>query len=128
MNNFNLSRAIALFVKSSNTGEEVVLACSQPRYILMLLLTFINRFRVYRNSYRTLIGIYIINVALRYRERIRRANVLPLTLGPYSSNFADVYKALKGSVVSLEQGLTIKIKDEDVFVYVFTLIFISDIP
>ncbi|OXV05983.1 hypothetical protein Egran_06249, partial [Elaphomyces granulatus] len=35
-------------------------------------------------------GIYLMVAALTFRERNRRANVLPLTLGPHGNNFEDI--------------------------------------
>ena len=56
----------------------------------MALLTFIDGFGTYRNSYRKLIAIYIKLAGLTHRECQRRTSVMPLTLGPHGSNFADV--------------------------------------
>ncbi|KHE79886.1 hypothetical protein GE21DRAFT_1219790, partial [Neurospora crassa] len=48
---------------------------------------FINRFSVYRNSYRTLIGFYFTPVGLLAKEYIRPSNIFPLLLSPHRSNF-----------------------------------------
>jgi hypothetical protein len=56
-----------------------------------------------------LMGWYLIIAALTFRERNRRANVLPLTLGPHSNNFDDIVDALRilrPFVVVLERKLT----------------------
>jgi hypothetical protein len=53
-------------------------------------MTFIDGFDLYRNAYCTVIGVYTIFAGLSFQERARRANVIPLTLGPDGSNFADV--------------------------------------
>ncbi len=87
-------------------------------------LTFINRFSLYRNSYRSLMGMYLIFAAFAYRERTRRANVLPLTLGPHGSNFSDVIEAMQ-SLAVLEKGLMVQINGKDVFL---TALYIGDMP
>lgn len=51
---------------------------------------FIDGFGLYRNSYRSIMGFYMIIGALTFQERTRRANVLPITLGPHGQNFEDV--------------------------------------
>lgn len=57
---------------------------------------------------------YVTNAALTFRERTRRAVVLPLPLGPHGSNFLRVCAALQSSLLLLKKGLTLKIKGEDV--------------
>jgi hypothetical protein len=64
-------------------------------------MTFIDGFGLYRNAYRSIMGIYLIPAALSFQERARRANVFPLTLGPHGSNFADVIGAMKARLVGL---------------------------
>jgi hypothetical protein len=53
-------------------------------------------------------GFYKIPAALRFRDRTRQANVLPLTLGPYGSNFDDVVTAIK-VLISLDKGIILDI-------------------
>lgn len=92
------------------------------------LITFINAFSLYRNLYRLLIGIYFILVSLSSRERDRRANVFPLILGPYSSNFADVVEAIKLLTV-LDRGVKVYILGiGNVLLIAFTFAFLSNIP
>ena len=110
------------------TRNHFVTAFDQSsKCISVPLLTFIDGFGLYRNSYRSLMGMYLIFAALSFRERARRANVLPLTLGPHGSNFGDVVNAL-GSLASLEEGLILNINGEDTLVCAFTLCFIGDMP
>lgn len=91
------------------------------------LITFIDAFGLYRNSYRSLIGIYFIITALNVRKRDRRANVFPLTLSPYSSNFADVVKAIKLLSI-LDRGVEVHIPSiGTVLLVAFTLCFLRDI-
>lgn len=96
--------------------------------MLLLLLTFIDAFGLYRNLYRLLIGIYFILVLLYGHERNRRVNVFPLTLGPYSSNFADVVEAIKLLAV-LDRGVEVYILGiGNVLLIAFTLTFLRDMP
>lgn len=90
------------------------------------LITFIDAFGLYRNSYRLLIGIYFIIAALNIRKRDRRANVFPLTLSPYSSNFADVVKAIKLLSI-LDRGVEVYVPSIGiVLLLAFTLYFLRD--
>lgn len=76
--------------------------------MLLPLIIFIDAFGLYRNSYRSLIGVYFIIAAMNSRERNRRANMFLLTLSPYSSNFADVVEAVR-LLVSLDRGIEVLI-------------------
>lgn len=98
------------------------------RTISLPLLTFIDIFGLYRNLYRLLIGIYFILVSLYARKRDRRANVFPLTLGPYSSNFVDIVEAIK-LLATLNQGIEVYIPDRgNILLVAFTIVFLSNIP
>jgi hypothetical protein len=91
------------------------------------VLTFIDGFGLYRNSYRTLMGIYYMFASLNFQERNRRQNVLPITLGPHGSNLDDVIRALQ-SLIPLDEGMTLDINGIETTVCVFTLCFIGDMP
>jgi hypothetical protein len=91
------------------------------------LLTFIDGFGLYRNSYRSLMGMYLIMASLSFQDRTRRANVLPLTLGPHGSNFSDVVDALQ-LMAELDGGVEMMINGERVQVMVFTHYYIGDMP
>lgn len=94
----------------------------------LLLLTFIDVFGLYRNLYRLLIGIYFILALLCGYERNRRVNVFPLTLGPHSSNFADIVEAIKLLAV-LDRGVEVYILGiGNVLLIAFTLAFLSNMP
>ena len=92
------------------------------------LMTFIDGFGLYRNAYRTLVGVYTIFAGLSFQERARRANVIPLTLTPHGSNFADVVDALKAGLIPLDRGVEVKINGETVLLCTFTHAFIGDMP
>ncbi|KAH0021137.1 hypothetical protein KCU78_g6244, partial [Aureobasidium melanogenum] len=80
-----------------------------PRVISVPLLFFIDGFGLYRNMYRTLVGFYLINGALSFKERARRANVLPMCLGPHGSNLEDVVDAFGALMYSLDSGVELNI-------------------
>lgn len=96
--------------------------------MLLPLLTFIDAFGLYRNLYRSLIGIYFIIAALNAYERDRRANVFPLILRLYGSNFADIVEAIKLLAI-LNRGIEVYILGiGKVLLIAFTLAFLSNIP
>lgn len=96
--------------------------------MLLPLITFIDAFRLYRNLYRSLIGIYFIIVAMNSRERNRRANVFLLTLSLYGSNFVDVIEAIK-LLASLDRGIEVLILGQGLVLLVaFTFAFLSNVP
>lgn len=91
------------------------------------LLSFINTFGLYRNVYRTLIGMYYIPAAMNTRKRTRRTNCFILTLGLYRSNFSDIVKAL-GLLTALDRGIEVYILGtSNVLLVAFTYAFIGDI-
>lgn len=100
---------------------------TQNHVISFPLLTFIDGFRLYRNMYRSLMGVYMIPASFSFQERNCRANVLLLTLGPHGSNFGNVIKVMH-ALFTLNGGRMLKIKEQDVFVSVFTLAYIGDMP
>lgn len=85
------------------------------------------RIELYKNTYRTLMGVYLIIAAFTFRERIRRSNELPLTLGPHGSNFGDVVNALQ-ALYHLDAGQVLSTNGQDTLVSVYTLAFIGDMP
>lgn len=96
--------------------------------MLLPLLSFINTFGLYYNTYRSLIGIYYIPVVMNIRKRIRRTNCFALTLGPYRSNFLDIVKALR-LLIALDRSIEVRILGiSKVLLIAFTYTFISDIP
>ena len=75
----------------------------------------------------TMLGFYEIPAALSARDRARRANVLPLNLGPHGSNFEDVVGAIQ-ALVPLDQGYPVEINGEMANLCVFSLYFLGDMP
>lgn len=96
--------------------------------MLLPLLSFINAFSLYRNTYRSLIGMYYIPTAINTYKRTRRANCFVLTLGLYSSNFLDVIKALR-LLIALDRSIEVRILGiSRVLLIAFTYAFISNMP
>lgn len=96
--------------------------------MLLPLLSFINTFGLYRNAYRSLIGMYYIPASMNTRKRTRRANCFTLTLGPYRSNFPDVVKALS-LLVGLDRSIEVQMLGVGkVILIAFTYTFISNMP
>jgi hypothetical protein len=94
--------------------------------ISLPLQVFIDGFGVYRNSYRSLMGFYAILAGFTVREKNRRANVFPLTLGPHGSHLDDVIRALS-SLRPLDKGISTTINGEETIFCVFTLNFLTDL-
>lgn len=111
-----------LFEQHWDTAQEGVTPT-----ITMPVLTFIDGFGVYRNSYRTLTGFYCTPAGLSENDRTREANVFPVALGPHGSDFGDVVKALK-SMRYLDEGIAARINGQDVRMCVFTMCFTGDMP
>jgi hypothetical protein len=91
------------------------------------LLAFIDGFGFYRNMMRSIMGFYLIMAAFSFVERNRRANVIPLTLGPHGSNFDDVVKCLE-EFRNLDSGTIININSTETNVCIFIMYFIGDMP
>lgn len=101
---------------------------SDIQVISVPLLIFINSFGLYRNINHSLIGIYTIIGGYIYIERNRRTNIIPLTLGPYSSNFEDIIKSISSKFKGLNIGdRIISISSQDFRLCVYIIAFISDI-
>lgn len=95
----------------------------------MLFLLFINRFGLYRNAYRSLIGFYCILAGISFYKRARRTNVFPITLGPYRSNFVAVVNAISDKgLIALDKGVEIEIAGETLLLIAFIFVYISDMP
>lgn len=125
---FNFSAPLRIELEIATYGRESLMeSFKHGRSLSLPFLCFIDGFGLYRNMYRTLMGVYLIIAALKYKERSRRSNVLPITLGPHGSKFADVIDAMVG-LRELDRGLTLNINGEDTFVCAYTMAFIGDMP
>ncbi|KAF1816368.1 hypothetical protein P152DRAFT_388522 [Eremomyces bilateralis CBS 781.70] len=74
-------------------------------------------------------GMYIIPAGLSFKERARRANVFPITLGPHGSNFDDVISALEPFMKRLDRGQEVTLQGgEKVLLCAFTMAYLGDMP
>ncbi|KAL7818066.1 hypothetical protein V8C44DRAFT_211757 [Trichoderma aethiopicum] len=99
----------------------------QDRIVSCPIMVFIDGFGLYRNSYRSLIGVYTIVAALSGEDRHRQANIFPIALSPHGSNFNDTINALQ-SLGKLDRGVRATINGEEVVICVPTLCYIGDMP
>ncbi|KHE78377.1 hypothetical protein GE21DRAFT_1223544, partial [Neurospora crassa] len=90
-------------------------------------LIFINRFSIYRNTYRSIIKAYQSPARLPYNTRIRNINIFPIVLGPYTLNFNNIIKALRYLILLNKGTIIISIKGRPTLILVFTLYYTSDI-
>lgn len=98
-----------------------------PPTVACPVLTFIDGFGVYRNSYRTLTGFYMTPAGLSEDDRSREANVFPVILGPHGSKFGDVVSALQ-TLRYLDEGVQAEINGQTVRMCVFTMCYTGDMP
>lgn len=127
--NYPIRRELEITVFGRTYIESLDSRMSRERKTILLpLITFIDAFGLYRNLYCSLIGIYFILAALNTYERNRRANVSPLILRPYSSNFVDVVEAIR-LLSALDKGIKVYIPREGIVLLVaFTFAFLGDMP
>ncbi|KAI1753016.1 hypothetical protein F4782DRAFT_95579 [Xylaria castorea] len=114
----------------STYGREVFEKWDDPMIFIRScpILVFIDGFGVYRNSYRSLVGLYAIPAALNGEERNRPTNIFPITLSPHGSNFDDAIKALQ-SLGDVDGGVPVTMDgDNNVIMVVPTLCYIGDMP
>lgn len=92
------------------------------------ILCFMDAFGLYRNMYRSLLGIYFIFAGLSVKERKRRSNVFPLTFGPHGSELRDICEALKPGIAALDRGLNIRINGQNQVVCAYIMAWLGDMP
>ncbi|OJD12911.1 hypothetical protein ACJ73_09277 [Blastomyces percursus] len=89
---------------------------------------FIDGFGLYRNMYRSLMGVYLIP-ALSAAERTKRQNLFTITFGPHGTNFSDTTKALSPSFLQLDcEGVNVHIGGQLTRVVSSCLSFLGDMP
>lgn len=93
----------------------------------MLILTFINDFNIYYNSYYTLTSFYYTPISLFKNNHTHKANVFLIALGPHSLDFKDIIKALK-SIQYLNKGITAYINGNKIRIYIFNIYFTNNMP
>ena len=91
---------------------------------------FIDGFGLYRNMYRSVMGIYMIPACLSAAERAKMSNIYPIALGPHGSNFDDVITALK-RLSTLESGIDVarnNLKSGETRLVAFCSAYLGDMP
>ena len=92
------------------------------------IMVFIDGFGLYRNSYRSLVGVYAMIASLSLKDRQRPANVFPIALSPHGSNFNDAVRAMQQPLANLEMGVKAVINGKEVIVSVPTVCYLGDMP
>ncbi|TFB02594.1 hypothetical protein CCMA1212_005569 [Trichoderma ghanense] len=91
------------------------------------IITFIDGFGLYRNTHKSLVGVYLSPAALTLSERQIQSHMFPLTLGPHGSNFDDVVRSLS-TLGDLDRGRQVEIEGKQVVLCVPILCFTGDMP
>lgn len=118
LNHFGRKQLISKFCR--NDG---IVVTSVP------LCFYMDAFGLYRNMYRALMGVYLFVAALTNKERGRRANIIPLTLGPHGCNLAEVIDAVGAVIGALDAGIVIELVDGTKrMVCAQILAFLGDMP
>ena len=89
---------------------------------------FADGFGLYRNIYRSLMGIYLIIAVFTLKDRARKKNVLLLTLSPYGSKMNDVVDSITPFIQQLDGGIEIEINRVSTLVFTFIFAFVRDMP
>ncbi|GAW12819.1 hypothetical protein ANO14919_021900 [Xylariales sp. No.14919] len=88
---------------------------------------FVDAFGLYRNMYRSIMGMYYITQFFDASIRNRRSTVFTATLGPFGADLGDVFKVLLPST-QLDRGKELIIRGEKIFVCSFVSAIIGDMP
>ncbi|KAG6035510.1 hypothetical protein E4U41_006043 [Claviceps citrina] len=100
---------------------------TDPKIISLPMFMFADAFGLFRNMYRSLEGIYLMPQYLTRDIRNRRSSVLPLTLGPFGSDLADVFEGLY-HIRELDTGIEMMVQGEKQFVCSFVAAITGDMP
>ncbi|KAM5349631.1 hypothetical protein ACJ41O_006136 [Fusarium nematophilum] len=101
-------------------------SADRPDPISLPCTTFIDGFGLFRNSHRTLVGMYMTLAGLNVHERRRRANTFPVLLSPHGSIFEEAIDALR-CFIPLDKGILIDSDDgTQTLMCAFTLCYIGD--
>jgi len=99
----------------------------KPGMISLPYLLYEDEFGLYRNMYRSLLGIYLTPAGLSAREQTQRSNIFPITLGLFGAAYKDVVTALH-HLRTLDKGVMVSINSEKVFLCAHVLAFTGDMP
>ncbi|KAL7627668.1 hypothetical protein AAE478_001861 [Parahypoxylon ruwenzoriense] len=88
---------------------------------------FVDAFGLYYNMYRSIMGVYLIGEFFNTGRRLRKHSILPLTLGPFGAEIADVFKALF-HIRELDAGREVEVNGEKFFICSYIHCIIGDMP
>lgn len=105
-------------------GRDYFLQLEARRCFSLPYQLFIDGFGLYRNMYRSVMGIYLIPAGLSSAGRAKSCNLYTITLGPHGTNFEDVIASLT-QLNDLDKGLSV---DDGQYLLAFCLAFLGDMP
>lgn len=109
-------------------GREQLISTFHHRQCLSLpYLLYLDEFGVYRNMYRSLLGIYAILSFLPEELRSTRSGVVPVTLAPFGAQQADAIDCLH-HLGSLDRGVVVTIRGEARVLCAPPLALVGDMP
>lgn len=86
---------------------------------------FVDAFRIFRNMYRSLHGVYLIYKFFPKEICEQRSSVLPVTLGLYGSDLADMFDSMF-HMSTLDSREFLTVNGEQVFVCGFVSVILGD--
>ncbi|SMR42193.1 unnamed protein product [Zymoseptoria tritici ST99CH_1E4] len=101
---------------------------SNTPVLTLPLVIFLDAFGLYRNMYRSLLGCYFLNGAFGSKERNRRMNLIPFTIGPHGSNTTEVVAAIAPLLAPLDAGMKLDLNGVETVVCAMPFFFIGDMP
>ncbi|RDW60356.1 uncharacterized protein DSM5745_10814 [Aspergillus mulundensis] len=127
----------ALYLSSPHRGEQEIKVYGRQHLIdsfdsstppiSLPYQMFMDGFGLYRTTYKSLMGIYLIFAGMTVDERAKLHNVFAITLGPYGTNFRDVIKNLI-ALGKLDAGIEVMHDGAMRKVFAFVLAFLGDMP
>ena len=109
----NLIALIRTEIELYYIGRKYIVEKFDKPIKLIVLSMFVDSFRVYRNMYRAILGVYLNCMSLLERQRNRKVNIFPLILSPHTISFIDIMHSLLG-LTEIDQGAEI---DSISFIY-----------
>ncbi|KAI1102952.1 hypothetical protein F4804DRAFT_247491 [Jackrogersella minutella] len=92
------------------------------------LILFADGFGLYRTMHKSIMGIYLSIASLKRADRHRQMNVMPITMGPHSSNDDDVWIQIGGKLRELEEGFVFNLHGEPSFASAHVMFLAGDSP
>lgn len=89
---------------------------------------FLDDFGLYRNTYRSLPGLYFQPWNLCQSERFLMRNMFVLMIAPFGCSTMEIARCLEDETISLERGIDFELDGEIVRLIMFPLAFTGDMP